>query len=319
MLPPSKTPSIRSPGLELSGGAPWAVVAVDLDPIDCHLAGYGIADAPRCDVIYRRAIPRLLDLFDELRIKGVFFVVARDARSQSALLREMHERGHEIASHSLTHPQPFRGLDDAALARETATSRAVLAECVGAPVLGFRAPAWDVDPRVLRAVAAAGYRYDASVFPSPALALGRLVADWRGAAGGPIAQMKSCYAWAPRHPHIVGRNGNSLIEFPIAVTPRLRLPAYHTISHLIPSALFDRILGSALRAPQPVCYELHAADALDLSEDRLDPRISVHPGMQIPIAAKLAALRRILHRIARERRMVTYRQMIEPSLLEERP
>lgn len=293
-----------------------AVIACDLDPIDCHLAGYGITDAEPCDVIYRRAVPRLLDLLDELGLQAVFFVVARDADGQRELLRQMNARGHEIASHSLTHPQPFRGLSDAALARETATSRSALANAIGAPILGFRAPAWDVDPRVLHAVTAAGYRYDASVFPSPVLALARLVAHWRGTSHGPVTEMGSLYALGPADPHLVGEDEAKLVEFPVAVTPRLRLPVYHTMSHLLPRWIFERILGAVLRRKALFSYELHAADLLDPEHDEMDGRIAVHPGMQIPLAHKIDSLRQVFSRIALKRRVRTYGQLLAEGLEE---
>jgi hypothetical protein len=290
-----------------------AVIACDLDPIDCHLAGYGISGLPPCDLIYRRAVPRLLEMLEELGLRAVFFVVARDASSEAALLRSIRGRGHEVASHSLTHPQPFRTLDDAALRSETFESRLLLSAAVGEPILGFRAPAWDVDARVLRAIGAAGYLYDASVFPSPALALGRVVANWRGSSGGPIRAMRSSFAWAPLRPHRVGED--RLVEFPVAVSPRLRLPAYHTMSHLIPRRLFGRILEGALRAPSPLSYELHAADLLELDGDDVDRRMSVHPGMQTSLGRKIEVLREVFNRIAGARRVVTYREVLDEMRL----
>lgn len=285
----------------------WAVLACDLDPIDCHLAGYGIADAPPCELIYRRAVPRLLDLLDELGLSAVFFVVARDAARQRGLLRRIAARGHEIASHSLTHPQPFRALSDGALVAETATARAHLSDAIGAPILGFRAPAWDVDLRVLQAVLAAGYSYDASVFPSPALALARVVAGWRGATGGPISEMKSTYAWASPEPHEI----DELIEFPVAVTPTLRLPVYHTMSHLLPWGAFERVLRAVLRGTASFSYELHAVDLLELERDDVDRRLAVHPGIQIPLQRKVDRMRQVFARIARHRQVRTYQQVLE--------
>jgi peptidoglycan/xylan/chitin deacetylase (PgdA/CDA1 family) len=287
-----------------------AVLSCDLDPVDCHLVGYGVNDAPPCDVIYRRAVPRLLDLLDEMGLRAVFFFVARDARHQQPLLREIRSRGHEVASHSLTHPQPFHGLDDEALRREVGLSRQLLGDVLGTAIDGFRAPAWDVDERVLAAVAAAGYLYDASMFPSPILSLGRLVAEWRGSAHGPIADMKSSYAWAPLQPHGVGEHGAELVEFPIGVTRRLRFPAYHTMTHLMPWPAFRMILAAALRGLHLLSYELHAADLLDLHADAVDARMAVHPGMQRPLAQKLATLKLVFGKIAAARTVVTYSELL---------
>src|SRR5207249_4376873 len=103
----------------------------DVDTVDCHLEGYGFSGLPPCPVVYRKAVPRLLELLAEIGVPGVLFIVARDAARERTLLREVVAAGHEVASHSLTHPQPFRTLDDAALHAETAMSRACLAAATG--------------------------------------------------------------------------------------------------------------------------------------------------------------------------------------------
>ena len=74
-------------------------------------------------------------------------------------------------------------------APEIAESRARLSDASGAEVIGFRAPAWDVTGRVLEVVAASGYRYDASVFPTPVLVASRLAAYRRSTHKGSIFSM----------------------------------------------------------------------------------------------------------------------------------
>src|SRR4051812_10875952 len=63
--------------LEADGGAGGirrpGFLSVDVDPIDTHLAGYGIA-VPPCDVVYRTALPRCFDLFERLGARATFFV-----------------------------------------------------------------------------------------------------------------------------------------------------------------------------------------------------------------------------------------------------
>ncbi len=294
---------------------PYAIFSCDLDTVDRHLQGYGIEDVPACDRIYRTAVPRLLELFDELRVPGVLFVIGRDAGSERALWRRAVGAGHEIASHSLTHTQPFSSLDDERLQTEIAESRGRLSEASGADVIGFRAPAWDVTGRVLSVVAASGYRYDASIFPTPVLVASRLAAYRRSAEKVSIFSMNLFgHAFAPTVPHRPTATGGTLMEFPISVTRWLRLPLYHTFTYFVPTWLFARGLRSALRSGRPLCYEFHAADLLDLATDDVDPRMDRHPGMKVPLATKRAALRDILATIARERRVVTYRQAMEEGL-----
>jgi hypothetical protein len=289
----------------------YAVLSCDLDTVDRHLQGYGFADLAPCDRIYRTAIPRLLELLAELRLPCVLFTIARDAERERDLLRVAVDAGHEIASHSLTHPQPFATLDDAALDVELRTSRERLTQATGADVAGFRAPAWDVDDRVLAAVRAAGYRYDASVFPSPALAAVRLAAYRRSHGMRAIFAMDVVgHAFAPAGPHRTA----GLVEFPIAVTRWLRFPVYHTAAYFVPRWVYRRALGAALRARRPLCYEFHAADLLDLEGDRIDARMRRHPGMAEPLASKRGRLREALETIARSRRVVTYRDALAEGL-----
>ena len=53
------------------------------------------------------------------------------------------------------------------------------------------------------------------------------------------------HAFAPMRPHVVGNGAGELVEFPIAVTPRLRLPVYHTLAYFVPERLFRRNLRRA--------------------------------------------------------------------------
>ena len=72
-------------------------------------------------------------------------------------LRELVRLGHEVGSHSWTHPiLPLA--DDAQLEREVGGSRARLGEELGVPCESFCYPNGDWDERVVRSVRLAGYR-----------------------------------------------------------------------------------------------------------------------------------------------------------------
>ena len=72
-------------------------------------------------------------------------------------LRGLPPRGHEVGSHSLSHPI-LTLVDDAQLEREVAGSRARLEAELGVPVLSFCYPNGSCDDRVAAAVRRAGYR-----------------------------------------------------------------------------------------------------------------------------------------------------------------
>ena len=63
-------------------------------------------------------MPRLVDLLDRVGLKATLFVIARDAEAEAELWQNAARRGHEIASHSLTHPLPFSTLPADQMHRE---------------------------------------------------------------------------------------------------------------------------------------------------------------------------------------------------------
>lgn len=73
-------------------------------------------------------------------------------------LRHLSAAGHEIGSHTMTHPL-LPQLNDKALRQELQDSRAQLESWIQAPVHGFCYPNGDHDDRVVDATAAAGYRH----------------------------------------------------------------------------------------------------------------------------------------------------------------
>lgn len=222
-------------------------------------------------------IPRLIEIGMELEVRFVFFVIARDAPTHARLLREAHAAGHEIASHSFTHPEPFELLDDTTLRFEVGDSKKCLEDVIGSPVSGFRAPGLGLDSRIRRQVAEAGYRYDSSVMPSPVSVARQLVFALRSSRGrGTRLRSALGQLFSPRAPHALEIEGRRLWEFPLAVTPILRYPVYHTLSHLVPVVWHDR----AVSAVVDLSYVFHAVDLLDLEGDSVDARLARHPGMR---------------------------------------
>ncbi len=106
---------------------------------------------------------KILDLLDafSFKPKATFFVLGWIAQKCPDLIRQIHERGHEVASHGFNHHLPD-SLDPADLAADLTQSRQTLETLINDTVYGFRAPSFAVDDTVLTAIARAGYRYDSS-------------------------------------------------------------------------------------------------------------------------------------------------------------
>ncbi|NSC24943.1 polysaccharide deacetylase family protein [Streptomyces albus subsp. chlorinus] len=81
-------------------------------------------------------------------------------------VRAVAAAGMEVGSHGLVHTD-LTTADDATLERETAHSRALLAELTGTPPAGFCYPYGTLDARAVEAVRAAGYAYACAIDPGP--------------------------------------------------------------------------------------------------------------------------------------------------------
>lgn len=110
---------------------------------------------------------RILDLCARRDMRGTFFILGCVARDHATLVREIAAAGHEVACHGFEHELVYdqgEGRFRAAIA----DARARLQDASAQPVVGFRAPSWSVTRRslwALDAIAEAGFRYDASLFP----------------------------------------------------------------------------------------------------------------------------------------------------------
>lgn len=156
----------------------------------------------------------VLDLLDRQGVRATFFVLGDVARRYPDLIRSIHERGHEIASHGMSHT-PLWDLDADGLDRELRDFRQVIAGILGegVGVSGFRAPTFSMDNRTRYAMsrlAAHGYTYDTSIFP-----VGNPV---YGLPGAP------CEIYRPDLNDLRLRGESSgIVEFPMTVFERGRL------------------------------------------------------------------------------------------------
>jgi Polysaccharide deacetylase len=290
---------------------PAATISVDVDPVDLHLLGYGVRAPAPDPLAYSTALPRLIAHFARAGVRATFFVVARDAVSQRAAIAAITTSGHEVASHSLTHPLAFSRLPRERMREELSESRHRLEAVTGEPVLGFRAPNFDLDAVGERELFAAGYRYDASSYPTPLLLPARVVLALKSGDPAGVLRMALWPRSFRRGPHRVNVDLGTLVEFPTSVTPIARMPVYHTMRYFTDRRRFEATLDGFVRRNEPLSYPLHAVDALGLEEDRVDARLARHPGMRVPLAEKLRLLDEVLAAIRARFEVAPFRDRLE--------
>ncbi|MBZ0231853.1 MAG: polysaccharide deacetylase family protein, partial [Deltaproteobacteria bacterium] len=158
---------------------PLVAVSVDLDPLPCYYRIHALGEPPRelRDLVLRRAMPRLAELFGRHGVPATWFVVGEDldpaavgdtaAAAARALLAERHAAGDELGNHSHTHPYDLARRSPADVAREIGGCDERLRAITGHPVAGFRAPGYDLSAVMLAELAKRGYVYDSSIYPAP--------------------------------------------------------------------------------------------------------------------------------------------------------
>lgn len=124
-------------------------------------------DWPQLSSRVERNVHRILDIFDDAHVKASFFTLGWIAQRHPALIREIVNRGHEVASHGYDHKRVFT-LNAHAFAEDLKIARMAIEDAIGAQIHGYRAPSFSIDQRcpwAFDVLADAGYLYSSSVAP----------------------------------------------------------------------------------------------------------------------------------------------------------
>ena len=110
---------------------------------------------------------RSLELFERYNIKATFFVLGWVCERYPALIRKIHELGHEVVSHSIDHKR-VSNLSRAEFVEDITKSKKLLEDTIGVAVIGYRAPSFSIGQDniwALECLKEAGYLYSSSVYP----------------------------------------------------------------------------------------------------------------------------------------------------------
>ncbi|MEZ4526358.1 MAG: DUF3473 domain-containing protein [Desulfobacterales bacterium] len=130
------------------------------------------SDWDSCEHRVEKSTHRLLDFLDQQKCLkpdtgeygnpcATFFILGWLAEKYPQLVREIHDRGHEVASHGYYHHLCNRESREN-LKKDLAKSRKLLEDIVGFSVKGYRAPSFSVDNEILNLIKDSGYLYDSS-------------------------------------------------------------------------------------------------------------------------------------------------------------
>jgi peptidoglycan/xylan/chitin deacetylase (PgdA/CDA1 family) len=146
------------------------------------------------------AVPRILALLREHRIRSTFCVPGHTAYAYPDLTVQIAADGHEIAHHGWVHENPG-DFDRDGERRNLERGLKVLEEVAGVRPAGYRSPAWSLTPNSLELLLEAGFAYDSSCMGHDHYAY-RLRRDDR---------------WSRTEPYVFGAP-TELIEVPVTWT-----------------------------------------------------------------------------------------------------
>jgi len=209
------------------------------------------------DMNLERLVHRLLDLCDEHCARCTFFVLATVAETYPLLVRSIHARGHEVASHGYSH-RSLSDMTESEFLEDTLKARDILQSAIGCEVIGYRAPSFSVSGANVewyyRVLSAAGFRYSSSIFPGKTFLYG--IPGFPG---------------QPHRPVLNGRDVG-LMEYPISRVDILwyGIPYY---MRLFPARLLTRLVRTRNQRGESVMLYLHPRE-IDPAQPRIDmPRL----------------------------------------------
>ena len=129
-----------------------AVKPEDWDGLECRI---------------ERNVDQILELFAEGGATATFFTLGWIAERYPALVRRIVSCGHELASHGFGHRRADCQ-DEESFFADVSRARAVLEDCAGIRVNGYRAPSFSIGSANIWAfdvLQRAGYHYSSSVYP----------------------------------------------------------------------------------------------------------------------------------------------------------
>jgi hypothetical protein len=288
---------------------PLASLSLDLDNEWSYLKTRGDAAWEAMPSYLDCVVPRVLEILARRKLRITFFVVGQDAELEKnhAALRQISAAGHEIGNHSFRHEPWLHLYSEEELVNELAQAEMHIEAATGCRPNAFRGPGFSVSETTLRVLLRRGYRYDASTFPTFLGPLARayyfmtarLDAEERKKRAKLFGSVRD--GLRPLKPYHWELPEGRLLEIPVSTLPLLRVPIH--LSYVLYLSVFSPWLArvyfeGALRLCRRVGVEpsilLHPLDFLG-GEDV--PSLAFFPGMDLPVAQKLARTEHCLERL----------------------
>lgn len=306
--------------MQNSNNPKTACIAIDADPLSCYFNRINVkpTEETNLNALYDSSIPRFLDLLDEFNIKATFLIVAKEAlyKQNKNIIKELFHRGHEVASHTMTHTRPFANIPKERKKYEIFESKKVLSDIIGSPIVGFRGNDYSVDCETLDLLEEAGYIYDCSNYSSFVAPLINLLdyLSYKG-KGASLLVPPPRHGFSPRGPYHPGKKiswlkGNrKILEIPSTAIPLIGLQ--------YSSPIFFNLGMKALKfscrllnfTKLPLIHSFQGIDLVDYHKEVKNSKLKVIRGITIPLSKKIDLCKKILGIYKQQYQIITLKEL----------
>ena len=271
-------------------------VTVDMDCLRSNFKGFGLQKNSYSFREFEIGIENLLAFFSRFNIRATFFFVAHDLeiKTNADLIKYVIAEGHEIASHSYSHPQGFRLLSEREKTDELRISKKIIEDVSGQDIIGFRAPGWNISDDTLPILRKLGFKYDSSVFPASISILLKALHYYAMRKRDLLTRTtlgEFYYLLSPSYPYYtdekrLGKKGDSdFVEFPVQVAGFFRLPFFATFHLSYPSCI--EMGYKAVKNRSIINYQMHLSDFVDYTVKEFSHEVPQQAGSYLPVSLKL--------------------------------
>jgi hypothetical protein len=278
-----------------------AAITSDIDSLEAIYKGQGCRrQGGYTRVEMRMGLENFHKFLEPYRVRATLFMVGKDMTypENQPSIKAMADAGYEIANHSMTHAQGFRLLSAEEKEVELAGMEEICLKVTGVRPVGFRSPGWNVGDDALKILKRRGYLYDSSVHPTSLMPLLKFT-HWytmrRRVKADRTTMGHLFYMFAPVTPYrtsmksLAQKGCDGLVEFPVTVTPVLRLPFFATFLVSTGMDLFRASLRSLKVFGYPLQFQFHLSDFVDYSHPDLTDQVPQDgQGQYVPHALRMS-------------------------------
>lgn len=213
---------------------PIASLSLDLDNKWSYMKTHGDAGWESFPSYLHLVVPRFLEFFRDREMLITVFVVGQDAaldKNRDALA-SIAADGHEIGNHSFNHEPWLHLYSDEEINEDLGNAELHIRRVTGQTPIGFRGPGFSSSAATLRRLAAAGYHYDASTFPTYLGPLARAYyfftakLDEQQKDERKVLFGKFSEGFRSNRPSVIDVEDKEMVEIPVTTMPLFKVPIH---------------------------------------------------------------------------------------------